>query len=134
MMSLATEAGEKKRILCVDDDADTRELMGLILEEQGYEVILPLSASDVLEYAKPGEFDLYILDHWLSDMDGIELCRQIRACDPETPIMFYSGAAYQTDIEMGLDAGAQAYVVKPRFDHLTQTVDRLVNESTFYFG
>jgi CheY-like chemotaxis protein len=42
--------------------------------------------------------------------------------------MFYSGAAYEADIQKGLDAGAQAYVVKPDFDHLKETIDRLIDQ------
>ena len=49
--------------------------------------------------------------------------------DPVTPIMFYSGAGFLTDIEMGLEAGAQAYLVKPDFDNLKPTIDRLIAEA-----
>ena len=45
--------------------------------------------------------------------------------------MFYSGAGYRADIQKGLDAGAQAYLVKPDFDHLKETIDRLIDEPTF---
>jgi DNA-binding response OmpR family regulator len=47
----------------------------------------------------------------------------------QTPIMFYSGAAYECDIKKGLDAGAQAYLVKPNFDNLKATIDRLIDEA-----
>lgn len=128
---MAIETGTRKRILCIDDDEDTRDLMRVLLEKNGYEAIVPTTVSDALKSAKSGGLDLYILDHWMSEMDGIELCREIRAFDPGTPIMFYSGAGYQTDIKKGLDAGAQAYLVKPDFDHLEQTIDRLICEWGF---
>jgi DNA-binding response OmpR family regulator len=79
--------------------------------------------------ARSGGLALCILDHWITELNGIELCQQIRAFDSHTPIMFYSGAGYKADIAKGLDAGAQAYLVKPDFDHLEQTIDRLIDEA-----
>ena len=119
----------RKRILCVDDDEDTRGMMDVLLGEYGYEPVIAASVSDALEKARSGGLALCILDHWITEGDGVELCRQIRAFDPYTPIMFYSGAAYQADILSGLAAGAQAYLVKPDFDHLKPTIDRLIYES-----
>jgi DNA-binding response OmpR family regulator len=66
-----------------------------------------------LRIARQGGFDLYILDNWLPDNSGVELCRAIREFDAHTPILFYSAAAYAKDIQEGLRAGAQAYLVKP---------------------
>lgn len=119
----------RKRILCVDDDEDTRRMMDVLLGEYGYEPVIAASVSDALEKARSGGLALCILDHWITEGDGVELCRQIRAFDPYTPIMFYSGAAYQADIRSGLAAGAQAYLVKPDFDHLKPTIDRLIDEA-----
>ena len=122
----------RKRILCVDDDLDTQELMNCLLDEYGYEAIIAASQSDALERARSGGIDLCILDHWITEgSNGINLCKQIRAFDSDIPIMFYSGAGYKADIQKGLDAGAQAYLVKPDFDHLKETIDRLVDQPAF---
>jgi DNA-binding response OmpR family regulator len=126
MTRMATESVARKRILCVDDDEDTRDMMNALLDHYGYEPVIASSVTDALATAKTGGLDLCILDHWLTETSGIELCQQIRAFDSQTPIMFYSGAGYSTDIQKGLDAGAQAYLVKPDFDHLKLTIDRLI--------
>lgn len=104
-------------------------MMRLLLDEYGYEAVLAASMSDALEQAKSGGLALCILDHWLIGGNGVELCRQIRTLDTKTPIMFYSGAGYETDIQKGLAAGAQVYLVKPDFDHLKPTIDRLIDEA-----
>lgn len=119
----------RKRILCVDDDEDTRDLMRVLLGHYGYDAVIATSVSDALESARSGGIALCLLDHWLTEGNGIELCQQIRTFDSDTPIMFYSGAGYKTDIQNGLDAGAQAYLVKPDFDHLKPTIDRLIDEA-----
>jgi two-component system response regulator ResD len=130
MTALATTSEARKRILCVDDHEDTRNMMGILLDQYGYEAVIAASLSDALERARSGGLALCILDHWITEgSNGIELCQQIRAFDSDTPIMFYSGAGYQADIKNGLDAGAQAYLVKPDFEHLEQTIDRLIDEA-----
>ena len=100
--------------------------MSVLLDCYGYEPVIAASLSDALESARSGGLALCILDHWLTEGNGIQLCQQIRAFDSGTPIMFYSGAAYAADIQKGLDAGAQAYLTKPDFDNLKPTVDRLI--------
>jgi CheY-like chemotaxis protein len=129
MTAMVTTSAGRKRVLCVDDDLDTRDMMNALLDYYGYEPVIAGSVSEALASAKSGGLALCILDHWLTESNGIELCQQIRAFDPDTPIMFYSGAAYKTDIQNGLDAGAQAYLVKPDFDNLKPTIDRLIHEA-----
>jgi DNA-binding response OmpR family regulator len=129
MTAMTSASGARKRILCVDDDEDTRDMMRMLLAEYGYEAVIAASVSDALENARSGRLALCIVDHWLTESNGIELCQQIRAFDSNTPIMFYSGAGYGTDIQNGLDAGAQAYLVKPDFDNLKPTIDRLIDEA-----
>jgi DNA-binding response OmpR family regulator len=129
MSELSSESITRKRILCVDDDEDTRDMMRALLHEYGYEAVIVASVSDALTSARSGGLALCIVDHWLTESNGIELCHQIRAFDSETPILFYSGAGYVNDIKKGLDAGAQAYLIKPDFDHLKPTIDRLIDEA-----
>jgi len=129
MKEMTATAVPRKRILCLEDDADTREMMDALLSEFGYEPVIVASATDALERTRSGGLALCILDHWITDGSGVDLCREIRALDPQTPIMFYSGAGYPSDIQKGLDAGAQAYLVKPDFDQLKPTIDRLIDEA-----
>jgi len=59
------------------------------------------------DQAKQSSFDLYLMDHALTDGSGINLCRQIRSFDPKTPIVFYSGYADEEHQKAALDCGAQ---------------------------
>lgn len=116
----------QRRILLVEDHEDARELAALTLTE--YTLITARNFSEGLRLARRGYFDLYILDNWLPDRSGVELCRAIREFDPHTPILFYSAAAYNRDIESALLAGAQDYIVKPIiFDELRQSISRLIS-------
>jgi DNA-binding response OmpR family regulator len=67
-----------------------------------------------------------MLDGWLPNVDGFEVCRRIRQFDATTPILFYSGAAYESDKQKGVAAGANAYVTKPDFDGLLETMLDLI--------
>jgi DNA-binding response OmpR family regulator len=126
---MVTTSVGRKRVLCVDDDLDTRDMMNVLLDHYGYEPVIAGSVSDALQSARSGGLALCIIDHWLTEGNGIELCQQIRAFDPHTPIMFYSAAGYDSDIQKGLEAGAQAYLVKPDLDHLKPTIDRLIEKA-----
>jgi len=117
---------EKKRILMVEDHEDAWEIASLSLEE--YTLIYARNFDEGLRLARRGYFDLYILDNWLPDGNGIELCRAIREFDPHTPILFYTACAYPRDLQAAFSAGAQAYLAKPvRFDDLTQAVTKLTS-------
>ena len=104
-------------------------MMRVLLDSYGYEPVIASSVSDALQSARSGGLALCILDHWLTGSNGVQLCRQIREFDPHTPIIIYSGAGYLSDITMGIEAGAQAYLVKPDFDQLKPTIDRLIDEA-----
>lgn len=76
-------------------------------------------------------FDLYVLDNWLPDGSGIELCRRIRATEGRTPIIFTSAIGQLRDIELAEDAGADRYLVKPyEPDALLQTVKELLDRTS----
>jgi DNA-binding response OmpR family regulator len=87
------------------------------------------TAAQALSLIQRERFDLYLLDGWLPGLDGFELCRQMRAFDPHTPILFFSGAAYEADKKRGIEAGANAYVVKPDVDGLVGTITQLVSNA-----
>jgi DNA-binding response OmpR family regulator len=131
MTAMGTTSSVRKRILCVEDDEDTRHMMHFLLDEYGYEPVIAASVSDALDRARSGGLALCILDHGFIESNGIALCQQIRAFNSALPIVFYSGAGYESDIKKGLDAGAQAYVVKPDFDRLKETIDRLIDQPAF---
>jgi CheY-like chemotaxis protein len=116
-----------KRVLCIEDDEDTCLMISNLLRFIGCEVITAESVPDALAIIAAGRFDLYLLDNWLPGGSGLELCRTIRQSDASTPIVFYSGAAYESDKEEAVQAGAQAYLVKPDDTaRLVETVRRLL--------
>jgi|SRR5262245_22207151 len=117
---------ERKRILMVDDEVNARDLAELILAE--HTLICARGFDEGLRFAYLRYFDLYILDNWLPDGNGAELCRLIRRFDPHTPILFFSAAAYARDIREAMRAGAQDYLVKPvSSDEFRQAVARLLS-------
>ena len=127
-------ASPKGRILCTEDDPDTAELLTLSLEIAGYEVICSHSAEEAIEQVRSGEFDLCLMDNWMPGISGDDLCKKIRVFNTKTPILFYSGAAYESDKQRAKDAGAQGYLVKPVLaDELLAEVVRIIAEAKIAF-
>lgn len=101
------------RILHVEDDDDTRTLVACILQCEGWQVVSVEDATSAIELAAAGGFDLYLIDNWIEGDTGNALCRGLRSVDPHTPILFYSGAVFPSDVASALASGAQGYVEKP---------------------
>jgi DNA-binding response OmpR family regulator len=119
----------KSRILCTEDDPDNRDLIVLTLS-RSFEVICASNAEDAVKLAKTERYDLYLMDTWLHGVSGITLSSRIREFDSDTPILFYSGAAADSDKEAAKKAGAQGYLVKPaNGDELVTEVNRLLASS-----
>lgn len=104
---------DKKRVLCAEPSPDICSLVELMLGQSGYEVVAAGSVHESLELARGQRFDLYMLDDDYIDGTGVDLCKQLRALTPETPILFFSTAAFERDRQRGLAAGASAYLTKP---------------------
>ncbi len=118
------------RILCTEDDADNRELITIGLSRNNCEVITAETPALAIELARAAPFDLYLLDNWMPSMSGTYLCGELRLFDSETPILFYSGAAYPKDKAEAYASGAQGYLVKPADnEELVAEVFRLISES-----
>ena len=119
--------GSAKRLLLVDDDPDTCEVIRLLLEDSGYSVATAESIAAVIELLEADVFDFYILDYWLPDGMGVDLCRRLRALYPETPIIFHSGVARESEIQKATAAGADYYLIKPcEFDEMQSTIEKLL--------
>ena len=101
------------RILYVEDDEDTRTLVAFVIQAEGWEVVAVDNASDAYKLANSGGFDIYLLDNRIGGDTQNTLCRSLRMLDPDTPILFYSGAVFPSDVEMALACGAQGYLEKP---------------------
>ena len=115
------------RVLCVDDDEDACEMLSELLKFSLIETRAVGNAAQALSLIQTERFDLYLLESWLPDIDGVELCRRMRALDPHTPVLFYSGAAYENDKTRAMEAGAYAYVTKPAIEGLLESVTKLVS-------
>lgn len=118
----------RPRVLCVDDDEDSRVMLTALLRLALIEAKAVGTAAQALSLIQTERFDLYLLDSRLPDLDGFELCRRMRALDLHTPILFFSGAAYEADKKRGIEAGADAYLVKPDLDGLVGNIKRFVGQ------
>ena len=105
------EAG--RRILCVDDDTDTREMIEALLTLQGYQVIQARSISEALSHVVSTTFDMILIDWIFEDGTGIDLCTKMKQVGVSAPILFYSGVTDEANIQLALDAGAEGFLVKP---------------------
>jgi two-component system alkaline phosphatase synthesis response regulator PhoP len=121
------KSNNRPRVLCVDDDKDFREMLVTLLKLLRIEARTVPTAAQALWLIQAERFDLYLLDAWLPGVDGFELCRQLRDLDSRTPILFFSGAAYETDKQRGIEAGANAYVIKPDVEGLIGSINQLVS-------
>ena len=85
------------------------------------------TAAQALSLIQAEHFDLYMLDSWLPEIDGFELCRRMRAFKPQVPILFFSGAGYEADKRKGIEAGVDDYVIKPDIPELVRSVKQLMS-------
>ena len=100
------------RLLLVEDDPSIAEPLMAALQREGHEVAWSSSGVQGLAAVGP-EVDLVLLDLGLPDIDGLEVCRQIRARLPDLPVLMLTARAEEVDAVVGLDAGADDYVTKP---------------------
>ena len=100
------------KILVVDDDDALREMVGLVLNAAGYATVFAADGLAAVEVFKAEEPDLVLLDIMLPGQSGIEVCKQLRALSG-TPIVMLTAKGDTEDVVLGLEAGADDYVVKP---------------------
>jgi len=104
-----------QRVLIVEDEPDIRELLVFHLEREGYHVTKSKSGAEAVRLAHASPPDLVLLDLMLPEMDGLEVCRRLRR-DPVTqaiPIVMLTARGDEVDRVLGLEMGADDYVVKP---------------------
>jgi two-component system response regulator MtrA len=110
-------------VLVVDDDQDLAEMLGIVLNGAGIDVDLVSRGDEALEVFRNNPPDLVLLDVMLPGLDGIEVCKQIRA-ESMVPIVMLSAKGDTHDVVRGLEAGADDYMVKP-FRHQSELVARI---------
>ena len=101
-----------KKVLVVDDDVKTVELVKLYLNRDGYRVITAYDGNEALELARENQPDLIVLDIMLPGINGLEICRILRK-ESDVPIIMLTALTTDDDRLTGLDLGADDYVTKP---------------------
>jgi len=102
----------KGRVLVVDDDSALAEMLGIVLRGEGFEPTFVYDGDKALEVFRDSKPDLVLLDLMLPGVDGIDVCRQIRA-ESGVPIVMLTAKSDTVDVVLGLESGADDYIVKP---------------------
>ena len=102
-----------RQVLIVDDDAELAEMLGIVLRADGFEPTFAADGEAALMAFMENEPDVILLDIGLPGIDGVGVCRQIRAKSARVPILMLTARSDAGDIVSGLEAGADDYVLKP---------------------
>ena len=122
-------------ILIVDDDAQVLDMVELVLKREGYSVHRAFSARDALETVEKTTPDLFVIDAIMPDMDGIALCRKLRAQPhtANTPIIFLTGNNSPQNVVDALNSGGDDFIRKPFVPReLAARVRAHIRRATFY--
>jgi DNA-binding response OmpR family regulator len=111
---MATD-GAHPRVILVEDDRETRELLATLLRNEGFEVMEAANGLKLISILHADRPDVIVLDVNLSWIDGFELCRSVKRNEEfrEIPVVFLTGRSTEGDARRGLDSGAVAYFRKP---------------------
>ncbi len=119
------------RILLVEDEENIREVITLNLELENYEVIQAASGREAIRLFNEQHFDLLILDVMLPEMDGFQVCEQIRLTNMDVPVIFLTAKDTAADRIAGLKRGADDYLTKPFvLEELLLRVQNLIRRSS----
>jgi len=118
-------------ILVIDDEMVMRSLITIALQRKGYTVFNVDNPYEAIRYLKESMPDLIVLDVMMPGMDGIKLCRHIRAQASEVPIIVFSAVDDKRSIESAYDAGANIYLHKLQLtDELVDVVNDMLETQT----
>ena len=121
------------KIFIAEDEPDIRQLITLTLQFSGFEVVSAKDGKEAVEIATDGGFDLILLDVRMPRMTGYEACRQLRVMEmtKKTPIIFLSAKGQELEVQTGLEAGANQYILKPFApEALTDAVRKTIGGAT----
>jgi two-component system, OmpR family, alkaline phosphatase synthesis response regulator PhoP len=102
-----------KQVLIIEDDKEISNLLEIHLNDLKCEVKKSFDGLGGLDSAKTGKFDLIVLDIMLPELDGLEVCKEIRKNEIQTPILMLTSKSEETDKVLGLELGADDYLTKP---------------------
>lgn len=104
-----------KKVLIVDDEEHIRELIKFNLKKEGYDTAMAVNGSEALKVIKETKFDLILLDLMLPEVDGLEVCKEIRKNEEtsDIPVMMITAKGEEFDKVLGLELGADDYITKP---------------------
>jgi DNA-binding response OmpR family regulator len=121
------------RILIAEDEPDIRELITLTLQFNGFDVTSARDGAEAVEIAQRGQFDLILMDVRMPRMTGYEACRRLRELDvtKDIPIIFLSAKGQEAEVQQGLQAGADQYILKPFApDMLSRKIKEVLNNKS----
>ena len=114
--------------MCVEDDRDTCEVLRFVMTDFDFVSVSTIAEAEAK--ISDAAFDLYVLDNWLPDGHGVDLCEKIRKSGSRAPIIFTSAIGQRQDIDVAITAGADRYLVKPyEPETLVKTVKELLEQS-----
>jgi len=118
------------KILLVEDEVHVVSFIKKGLSEEGYEVSIAFDGKTGLQVFNENEFDLIILDIMLPEMNGMDVCREIRKVNTNVPVLFLTALGTSENIVLGLELGADDYLVKPfKFIELVARIKTLLRRS-----
>lgn len=128
----------EKDILVIEDEPQLARLVEMHLSDAGCAVTVVHNGADGLAAAADRKFDLIVLDLMLPDVDGLDICRQLRASRDDTPILMLTARSSEIDRVVGLELGADDYLTKPfsvrelvaRIKAILRRVERMADEGT----
>lgn len=119
------------RILLVEDEENIRNVVKLNLEMEEYEVVATDNGKEAIKYFNEQHFDLIILDVMLPEVDGFQICEQIRLTNMEVPVIFLTAKDTAADRIAGLKRGADDYLTKPfSLEELLLRVQNLIRRTS----
>lgn len=123
--------GEMTTVVLAEDDAAIAEPLSRALQREGYDVDVVADGVGAVDRVTRAQVDLLVLDLGLPGMDGLEVCRRVRATLPDLPVLMLTARTDEVDFVVGLDAGADDYVSKPfRLAELLARVRALLRRRT----
>jgi DNA-binding response OmpR family regulator len=112
---MTSRSERRPKVIIVDDDRETREMLALILRREGFEVSQAANGLRLISTLHVDRPDVILMDVSMSWIDGVELCRAVHKSEEfrNIPVVFVTARSSPADVQRGLDAGAAAYFVKP---------------------